>query len=369
MRGRLNRIGPARGALLLAGASVLVMACFPAAAQQALDSVSGFTEPRKDAQLFLEANELVYDNDKETVSAVGDVRIEYDGIRLVARKIVYDQKSRRLKAYGNVEIVQPDKTRVYADEIDITDDFRTGFVNTLRVVTKEDARFAAESAERVDGEVTTFNQGVYTACEPCRENPDKAPVWQIKASRIIWNGKTKVIRYENASFEFLGIPLARLPVFEQADPGRKRKTGFLIPRPKYASKLGYGVGLPFFWNMAPNYDLTLEGTYYSKQGFLMEAEFRHRLHNGSYNLKIAGISQQARDEFAAGTNDAVNTQRGMIGTKGDFNLNSRWNFGWDLLVQSDPNFANTYGINGFTSTRHNTIYLAGLNDRNYFDLR
>ena len=76
-------------------------------------------------------------------------------------------------AEGNVEIVQPDGTRIYADKVDITDDFKDGFVNALRVETTDNTRFAAQSAERTAGKVTTFNQGVYTACEPCKDNPDK----------------------------------------------------------------------------------------------------------------------------------------------------------------------------------------------------
>ena len=110
--------------------------------------------------MLLEADELIYDQDGKTISAVGGVRIEYDGNQLVAKKVTYNQKTGRLLAEGNVEIIQPDGNRIYADKIDITDDFKDGFVNALRVETIDNTRFAAESAERVGGEVTTFNLGV-----------------------------------------------------------------------------------------------------------------------------------------------------------------------------------------------------------------
>ena len=45
-----------------------------------------------------------------------------------------------------------------------------------------------------------------------------------------------------------------------------------------------GISVPYFWALAPNYDLTTTGTYYTKQGFLGEAEWRHRLANGAYTL-------------------------------------------------------------------------------------
>lgn len=355
----------------LALAAVLAGAPFitPAFAQIA-ESVAGLTEAQANSPLLLQADELVYDRDRQTVAAVGGVQVDYGGSRLVADRLVYNQLSRRLLAIGNVEIVQPDGTRVYADEFDVTDDFRDGFVNALRIVTPDETRFAAESAVRENGEVTTFNNGVYTACAPCQEHPEKPPIWQIKAQRIIWNGEEKTIRFERASFEFLGIPLAYLPVFTTADPTVKRKTGFLFPTFSQSSELGFGVSIPYFMALAPNYDLRLTSTGLTRQGFLGEAEFRHRLSNGIYTLKAAGIHQMSPDAFAANTQDSNNVNRGMIGSTGRFDINSRWVFGWDLMLQSDKNFSNTYDIDGFSDYVHrNEVYLKGLRDRTYFDLR
>lgn len=321
------------------------------------------------AQMLLEADELIYDRDAQTIAAVGSVRIDYDGNQLVARKVTYNQRTGRLMAEGNVEIVQPDGTKIYADKVDITDDFKDGFVNALRVEATNNTRFAAESAERVGGEVTTFNQGVYTACEPCKDNPDKPPFWQIKAKRIIWNGKKHTIRFESSRLEFFGVPLAYFPVFEIADPTVKRKTGFLIPGITYKSALGAGLKVPFYLALSPSYDLTLAATGYTKQGFLAEAEWRQKFNTGSYSVKIAGIHQANPDEFAAGTVDRLVENRWMIGTKGQFQINPRWQYGWNILAQSDRNFAYSYGLDGYDPyVQKNEVYLTGLNDRNYFDL-
>ena len=123
--------------------------------------------------------------------------------------------SRRLIASGNVEIVDPEGTTIYSDKIDITDDFGDGFVNALRVETVDKTYFAAESAERRGGILTTFNNGVYTACEPCEEQPDKAPIWRIKAKRIIWNSKAKTVRFERS-----GIRVLRRPARHQSRRSR-----------------------------------------------------------------------------------------------------------------------------------------------------
>jgi len=355
--------------LAVAALSAGMVGSVPALAQTP-ESIAGLTGVEADSPLLLQADELIYDNDRETVAAVGGVQVDYGGTRMVADRLVYDQRSGRLVAIGNVEIVQPDGTRAYADEFDVTDDFADGFVNALRIVTPDRARFAAESAIREGGETTTFNNGVYTACEPCKDNPEKAPIWQIKARRIIWNGKQKTVRFERASFEFLGVPLAGFPVFTTADPTVKRKTGFLLPSFRYSNELGFGASIPYFIALAPNYDLRLTGTGLTRQGFLGEAEFRHRLVNGMYTLKIAGIHQMSPDAFDVGTQDATHVDRGMIGSTGEFAINSRWTFGWNAMAQTDKNFSRTYSVDGFDqSVRRNEVYLSGLNDRNYLDLR
>ncbi|TIT28989.1 MAG: LPS-assembly protein LptD [Mesorhizobium sp.] len=328
--------------------------------------------------MLLAADTLVYNNDNNTVTALGGVQIDYGGNKLVAQRVEYNRNTKRLVASGAVELINSDGTKINSDHIDITDDFADGFVNALRVETVNKAYFASESAERMGGVLTTFHNGVYTACEPCEDKPDSAPTWRVKARKIIWNGEKKTVRFENANFEFFGFPLAYLPAFEIADPTVKRKSGFLIPGIVYKSDLGVGVKIPYYFALSPTYDLTVTGTGYTKQGFLGEAEWRQRFNNGEYSLKIAGIHQQDPDAFIdngvrnvdSGAAGDPNKFRGMMGTKGQFAINDRWNFGWDVLLQTDKNFSRTYAIDGYSDTVHqSSIYLTGLNDRNYFDVR
>ena len=357
----------ARGTALALVLSAAHLAA-PALAQS-LDGV-GAAKVSPNAQMLLEADELIYNRDVETISAVGGVRIEYDGNNLVARKVTYNQRTGRLLAEGNVEIIQPDGNRIYADKIDVTDDFKDGFINALRVETTDNTRFAAESAERVAGEVTTFNQGVYTACEPCKDNPEKPPLWQIKSRRIVWDGRKHTVRFEKPTLEFFGVPLAFLPVLEIADPTIKRKTGFLLPSVTSKSDLGIGVKVPFYLALSPTYDATLYGTYYTRQGFLAEAEWRQRFDTGSYTVKLAAIKQADPSAFGSGTVDRGAQTRWLAGSKGQFQINPRWAFGWNVLAQSDKNFGYTYQIDGFKDYGFkNEVYLTGLSGRNYFDLR
>ncbi|MEP3438082.1 MAG: LPS-assembly protein LptD [Hoeflea sp.] len=347
--------------------AIFAFATPQAAAQIA---VPGDISVAEDQKMLLAADEMIYNNDTRVVVASGGVQIDYGDYQLVADRVEYDQNTGRVKAIGSVEMIEPGGNRIYADDLDVTDNFSDGFLNALRIETPDNTRIAAESAERSGGSVTTFNNGVYTACEPCQENPERAPFWQVKAQRVIQNGETKTIRMERATFELFGMPIAYLPYLEVPDHDSKRKSGFLTPSYSQSDNFGYGLTVPYYLVISPYMDATFTGTGYTKQGFLGEAEFRQNFANGEVTLRMAGISQRKPGEFDAGKVDADETERGMIGSTGEFRINPRWTFGWDAMVQTDNNFSRTYGIEGFNaSTQKSEVYLTGLSNRSYFDLR
>jgi len=328
-----------------------------------------FGQRNPNAQLYMTADELIYDNDKELVTASGNVQMEYDGFYVVANRVSYNQKTRRVKAFGNVEILERGGNRIYAQEIDITDDFGQGFVNALRVETPDNTSIAAASAERFADQKSVFNHGIYTACEPCKEKPDQAPIWQIKAHKVILDGVEKTVSYRHATFELYGFPIAYLPYFSHADGSVKRKTGFLISRLGSGNEFGFWGKHSYFIATGDTHDLTLSVNHYAKQGILGQAKWRHQLENGYYEMTSAAISQRDRQAFNKGTVDRQETDRGMIGSKARFDINPRWIFGWDVLAQSDSNFSRTYDIENYTaSTFTNQAFLRGLHDRSFFDL-
>ncbi|GKX32831.1 MAG: LPS-assembly protein LptD [Rhizobiaceae bacterium MnEN-MB40S] len=325
-----------------------------------------------DARLILTANELVYDYDNQIVTASGNVQIDYDKYKMVARRLVYDQNSGRLKAYGDIELIEPSGNVIYAEELDVTDDFADGFVNALRIETPDDTYIVADSAQRIGGDQAVFNNGVYTACEVCQDKPksNKAPLWQVKARRVIQNGETQTITLQHARFELFGMPIAYIPTLQVPDHTVERKSGFLTPDFVVSDVLGVGLTVPYFLVTGPRSDITFQVTGYTRQGFLGQAEFRRQFDNGAHVLTTAGIYQLDSNAFEEGTVDAENDARGMIASKGDFRINPRWIFGWDVMLQSDNSFSNTYGIEGYRNrTVPSNIYLTGLEGRNFFDLQ
>jgi LPS-assembly protein len=322
--------------------------------------------------MLLEADELVYDFDAETVNAIGNVKIYYGEYVLDAEKVAYDQKSGRLIATGGVRMLEPGGNILTSERLDITDDFLNGFVESLNLITPDGARFSARSAERRDGNLLIFHQGSYTACRSCLTNSDKPPLWEIKAHRIVYDRAEHVVYYRHARLEFLGIPIAYVPVFFHPDPTVRRKTGFLMPSFRQNDALGVGVTIPYFWNLAPNYDVTFSPTFLTRQGVLGETEWRHRLLNGGYSIRLAGILQQDKDAFIE-DGEALSGNRdfrGSVGTFGEFAVSDQWTFGWEGHASTDRTFNRDYRIRHATDRDLvSTVYLTGLSDRNYFDVR
>ena len=347
----------------------------PARRQKATTTPKLLQQSRTDpnAQMLVTADEIQYDYTNDRVSAVSRVQIHYAGSTLEADKVIYEQKAKRLHAEGNVRLTDADGKILYANMLELSDDFRDGFVDSLRLDSPDKTRIAAVRAERTTSNITVFQNGVYTACEPCAENPQRPPLWQVKAARIIHDQTEKTVYYEDARIEFFGVPLAYIPFFSAPDPTVKRKTGFLMPWATVHSVYGLGVSTPFYWALAPNYDITITPTLTSKQGPLLQTEWRHRLMSGSYTIRAAGIWQLDKGQFlpegTSGFGTGYRDFRGMVQSTGQFALAERWVWGWDGTLVTDKPFMQDYSVGKIRPEIVSQAYMTGRGDTSYFDAR
>ncbi|HWE17442.1 MAG TPA: LPS-assembly protein LptD [Hyphomicrobiaceae bacterium] len=310
--------------------------------------------------IYLQTDNLVYDEKNNRVIAQGNVEIYYNNYILTADKVVYDQSLNKLMAEGNAQLKDPNGAVTRADRFEATDDFRDAFIQSLSMVTTDDTRIAAENAIRKEGNVTEFQRGKFT---PCRNEPGAPPLWCIGANRIIHDQQAATITYQDAQFQLLGVPIFYLPYFQHPDPSVKRQSGFLVPSYSNSSTLGFSVEVPYYFALAPNYDFTFRPQYYSDRGVLWQGDFRHRLANGQYTINLAAID----DETVPTLDSDLGNWRGSIQTKGLFSLASWWKYGWDITLESDESFRRTYKLDSILQTdRVNVAYLQGLSDRNYF---
>lgn len=317
--------------------------------------------------LHLQGDQLVYDTKGNRVIARGNVEIFYNNNMLRADEVIYDQGGNTLTASGNVNLRDANGNETRADRLDLTADFRDGFVQSLSIVTRDESRISADRATRRDGQVTVFENGRFTSCKPKNGQP---PLWCIGAKKVVHDQQAATISYQDAYFEIFGFPVFYLPYFQHADPSVKRKSGFLIPDYGSSTELGGIFEVPYYFALAPNYDLLFHPAYLTKQGVLWQADWRHRLENGQYTVKVAGIDQDADNlDVSDARRQQLDGWRGSVETKGRFTFGSWWNAGWDLTYESDDTFRRFYKLDGILLTdRINRVYLEGISERNYLGI-
>src|SRR5436190_4470061 len=367
-------------ALLTTLAVALTLASVPSSAQD--PSLKMGTTPRKSSfpkkdlfgpppkidqaqPLYLQADQLLYDTKNSRVIAQGNVEVYYNNYILTADQLVYDQNTNKLIAEGNAQLKDPNGSITRADRFEALDDFRDAFIQSLSVVTADDTRIVAERANRREGNTTEYERAKFT---PCKNDPGVPPLWCISAARIIHDQRAATITYQDAQFEFFGVPVVYVPYFEHPDPSVKHRSGFLMPSYANSSTLGFGFEIPYYFALSPTFDFTLHPKYWSNYGVLWQGEWRQRLSNGQYTVSIAAIDQ-GRDGTAWG-NGAADGWRGSVQTRGQFSLSSWWRVGWDVTVDSDDSFRRFYQLDPILQTdRVNTVYLQGMSDRNYFSTK
>jgi LPS-assembly protein len=341
----------------------------PGLQQPALQARGGETtvakqvSPDKASPMLLQADDLIYDNRNNRVIARGNVEIYYNDNVLLADEVIYDKTVNTLTATGNVRLKDTDGSVVNADRLTLSSNFRDGFIRSLRALTQDDSRIAATNAYRKDGK-TIYENGVVTACKPCEANPDRPPVWRVKATRVIQDPEDQNIYYENAQFEVYGVPVGWFPYFYTPDPSAKQRSGFMQPYYSSSTTLGYTVAIPYYWGLSPNYDLMLTPEVTTNAGYLMLADWRQRLWNGAYEIHLAGAYNNDAEDFFGDRN-----WRGSVATKGDLEINRYWHFGWNGIIESDDTFRRFYRLDDIYATeRVSSMWLTGMGDRTYFNL-
>jgi len=335
---------------------------------QAQTSLEQIIQPPKvdsSEPMLLQADEMIYDNENAKITAKGNVELYYGNYTLLADRVVYDRASNTLSAEGNVRIKDPDGAVITSDQITLTDDFRDGFIDALKLVTKDDTRIVASSASREAGNITVFEKGWFTPCKICEDKPSKPPTWRIRAGKITHKRDQATITFRNAFFDFLGVPIVYVPWFQMADPTVKRKSGFLMPSYSHSNQLGTTVQVPYYFALSDHYDFTFAPMFTENAGTLLLGDWRQRTSSGGYRVELAGVWDEGT--FESPTDGDF---RGSIKTEGKFALDPYYSWGWDILAETDETFRRFYNLDSRLKTdRISQIYLEGLHDRNYFATR
>ena len=208
-------------------------------------------------EVAFSSDELSYDSEAQLVTASGDVRMNSEGNRLRAERVIWNRATDEVRAEGNVRVVNPGGDVVYADNVVLTDALRDGIVQNMLLVLADGGRLAADKAERKDG-FTTLYRAAYSPCAVVNSKGcPKNPTWQINAVRVVHDPVKGRIRYEGASLNLLGARIIALPFLSHPDGSEGGGSGVLLPDIRLSSSNGFELAVPYYLKLAPNRDATI----------------------------------------------------------------------------------------------------------------
>jgi LPS-assembly protein len=351
--------------------------------------------PFLDANMFVH-NKLIITSDEGMYSShgtsisQGKVTITQNGQQITANKAyVYrdpiTEKYSAIDLIGNVELRQPnDLVRAKCAHIDLKEKtkslndilYRTAIYGntttkppliientfTEHEVTQLSAWGKAKEYKQDDPHISHFKQASYSTCPPLTN------VWNVKASQIDLDKNTGRGIAWNARLYLKEVPIFYTPYFNFPIDSR-RKTGFLRPIVGTSSTNGPSLAVPFYWNMAPNYDDTLTPLFLSKRGLQLDNSFRYLTLHSQGTFRVAALpndplfsdfKQSTLEQYGPSTDPATQSEvntlekdsdtRSLISWQNKNRINEHWNNNIDYSRVSDDYYLKDFnsGLHTFT---------------------
>jgi LPS-assembly protein len=337
--------------------AVLLLAAVPAHAQLGIVSGVGAGHSLSSSEpVTFTADQVEYDRENGLVIATGHVEAWQNDHVLRADKVTFDRNTGVADALGNVVLLEPSGEVLFADYAEMSQNMKQGVLKDMRALLAENGKLAANGARRTDGLLNEMSRVVYSPCDLCKKNPTKAPLWQISAASAVQDLEHKKIEYQDAVMELYGIPVAYSPFFAQPDPSVKRQSGLLAPGVGVTSNLGAFFAQPYYWVIDDQSDATITPMMTTEAGPEIDIEYRRRFNNGYLQVN-------------ASAGYLGNSPQGTIATKGLFDLDEQWRWGFDINRASSTDFVRDFhfntALNGDINTLNSQIFVEGFGQGSY----
>ncbi len=312
----------------------------------------------------LDADNLVHNEKEQTIVASGNVFLMQAGRILRADQITYNLATDTAYADGHVVLSEENGDIHYSEHVEFNDKLKNGLVDQLKVYMADGSRFTAREGRREDGIRTKMQAATYTPCEPCKKNPDKPPLWGLRAAEVTHDESKHQISYKHARFEVKGVPIVYVPYFAHPDGTIKQKSGLLAPSGGFKSDLGFFVENKYYWAIAPDQDATIGLFAFTDETPLLTGEWRKRWQNASVWID-GGITDSSRTDNSNGVNvDKGDEVRGHVMGEGRWDINEKWRSGVNIAWASDDQYMRQYDFTN-EDVLENEIYAERFSGRNY----
>lgn len=255
----------------------------------------------------------------DAISAQGNIRLAEPGELILAKSLQADLINHQAKAVDIIYLMRVGELSPTLLASQPSDLNFTGFGHGT-------ASVVYETAENQ----FTLKEATYSTCSPLTRT------WELEASSINVNQNEGEGRAYNTILKVHGLPLFYLPYFS-FPTSNQRKSGFLYGNVNSNSTNGFSLSLPYYFNLAPNYDYTLTPTLFTKRGVMFDNNFRYLTHSstGSVDLQVLPDDQNYNHKW-----------RYSYMLDDTTNLTSNWNTNINYNAVSDDNYLESFNVYG-----------------------
>ncbi len=278
---------------------------------------------------ILVADQVFITRDR-TLVAQGSVEAFQGETRLRARAIRYNQQTGTLEIDGPIVLQEGEDTIILANAAELDSDLRNGLLSGARVILAQQLQLSATQINRVNGRYSQLYKTAVTSCKICEDG--EAPLWQIRAKRVIHDQVEQQLYFEQAQFRIRSVPVFYIPRLRMPGPGLDRATGFLAPSIRRTSQLGTGLKVPYFFKIGDHRDLTVT-PYFSSETRTLELRYRQAFVRGRIEFNGA----VSRDDEQPGET------RAYVFGYGNFDLERDYKLYFAIEAVRDRSYLTEYG--------------------------
>ena len=206
--------------------------------------------------------------DNPTATMTGGVLLRRDDKLAAAEAARYDPEQRALLLEGGVRYEDPG-TQILSDLAEFGYGMgRIRFEGAEFSLGSSNARGAADALEINENGTLSLGGVEYTTCPPGSED------WLLQGKSIVLDTRKGVGTARNMKLRFKNVPILYLP-YISFPIGDARKSGVLTPEIGSSGRSGNEIRVPYYWNIAPNYDATITPRLLTSRGLQLETRFRY----------------------------------------------------------------------------------------------
>ncbi|KLN47488.1 LPS biosynthesis protein [Providencia rettgeri] len=301
----------------------------------------------------------------------GNVDIQQGNQTLTADKVKFTQTEtagelpvREVTATGNVHYDDPQIILKGPSAWSNLDNKNTDVNDgNYMMVGRQGRGDATKMKMRGENRYSIMENGTFTTCLPGNNS------WSVAGSEVIIDREEEVAEIWHARFKVGDVPIFYSP-YMQLPIGNKRRSGFLIPTGSYSNNDGLEFSLPYYWNIAPNYDATITPQFMTHRGVKLNNEFRYLITPGTGTVAFDFIARDRayiKDKDRGKREDRDSDDRWLFYWRHSGTYAGHWNFASDYTKVSDPryftDFSSQYGstTDGYATQK----FSAGYSDTNW----